>query len=63
MAWRIGVGSGGTVTDVCPFDEVTGTVGVWKVPSTPSDPSQGIAAVVLPGSVESHRNLMPEAAA
>jgi N-methylhydantoinase A len=41
--WRIGVDSGGTFTDVCLFEEVTGRVEVWKVPSTPDDPSHGIA--------------------
>ncbi len=42
MAWRIGVDSGGTFTDVCLFEEETGRVEVWKVPSTPDDPSRGI---------------------
>ncbi len=41
MAWRIGVDSGGTFTDVCLFDDATGAVAVWKVPSTPDDPSHG----------------------
>jgi N-methylhydantoinase A len=49
MAWRIGVDSGGTFTDVCLFDDATGAVAVWKVPSTPSDPSQGIADGVAQG--------------
>lgn len=49
MAWRIGVDSGGTFTDVCLFDDVTGTVAVWKVSSTPDDPSRGIAAGVAEG--------------
>ena len=44
MAWRVGVDSGGTFTDVCLFDDATGRVEVWKVPSTPDDPSRGIAA-------------------
>ena len=44
MAWRIGIDSGGTFTDVCLFDDSTGRVEVWKVPSTPDDPSRGIAA-------------------
>lgn len=39
---RIGVDSGGTFTDVCILDEATGETFVWKVPSTPSDPSDGI---------------------
>lgn len=43
MGWRIGVDSGGTFTDICLFDEDTGRIVVWKVPSTPADPSQGIA--------------------
>jgi N-methylhydantoinase A len=46
MAWRIGVDSGGTFTDVCLFDDESGTVAVWKVASTPDDPSCGIAAGV-----------------
>jgi len=41
--WRVGVDSGGTFTDVCLFDEEHGKVEVWKVPSTPDDPSRGIA--------------------
>lgn len=40
---RVGVDSGGTFTDVCVFDESTGDVLVWKVSSTPRDPSEGIA--------------------
>ena len=31
MAWRVGVDSGGTFTDVCLFDDATGQVEVWKV--------------------------------
>ncbi|MEM9049095.1 MAG: hydantoinase/oxoprolinase family protein [Pseudomonadota bacterium] len=42
-AWRIGVDSGGTFTDICLLDARTGRVMVWKVPSTPADPSQAIA--------------------
>ena len=49
MAWRIGVDSGGTFTDVCLFDDATGRVAVWKVPSTPADPSEGIASGVEQG--------------
>ncbi len=60
MARRVGVDSGGTFTDVCMFDEETGQLDIWKVSSTPADPSEGIAAGVseglasvgaLPGSV------------
>ena len=30
MAWRVGVDSGGTFTDLCLFDDFTGRVEVWK---------------------------------
>ena len=43
MAWRIGIDSGGTFTDVCLFGDATGMVAVWKVPSTPDAPSRAIA--------------------
>ncbi|WP_428668592.1 hydantoinase/oxoprolinase family protein [Reyranella sp.] len=56
--WRIGVDSGGTFTDVCLFDEQDGRVEVWKVPSTPDDPSRGIAA----GVEEGLRRVAPDAA-
>ncbi len=49
MSWRIGVDSGGTFCDVCLFDETTGQVAVWKVSSTPADPSQGIGQGVAEG--------------
>ena len=41
--WRVGVDSGGTFTDICLFEEDEGRVEVWKVSSTPDDPSRGIA--------------------
>lgn len=40
---RIGVDSGGTFTDVCMLDETTGQFSVWKLSSTPQDPSEAIA--------------------
>src|SRR5260370_29179916 len=49
MAWRIGVDSGGTFTDVCVFEDGSGRVEVWKVPSTPDDPSRGIAQGISEG--------------
>jgi len=49
MAWRIGVDSGGTFCDVCLFDDATGHVAVWKVSSTPADPSLGISQGVEQG--------------
>ncbi|MFV0386093.1 hydantoinase/oxoprolinase family protein [Paracoccus sp. (in: a-proteobacteria)] len=49
MAWRVGVDSGGTFTDICLFDEQTGRMEIWKTPSTPDDPSRGILDVVSEG--------------
>ena len=49
MAWRVGVDSGGTFTDVCFFHEETGQTAVWKTASTPDDPSRGIAIGVTQG--------------
>ena len=49
MTWRVGIDSGGTFTDVCLFDDDTGSVAVWKVPSTPDDPSRGIAQGLAEG--------------
>jgi N-methylhydantoinase A len=40
--WRVGVDSGGTFTDICLVDDGTGEIRVWKVPSTPRDPSLAI---------------------
>ncbi len=50
MAWRVGVDSGGTFTDVCLFDDASGRVEVWKVSSTPDDPSRGISQGVEEGT-------------
>src|SRR4051794_38629414 len=52
MAWRMGVDSGGTFTDICLFDETTGQTVVWKVPSTPADPSDAVAQAVAEGLVQ-----------
>lgn len=52
MGWRVGVDSGGTFTDICLFEEETGRVAVWKVSSTPQDPSLGIAQSVAEGLAE-----------
>lgn len=41
--------SGGTFTDVCLFEEETGRVEVWKVSSTPDDPSRGITQGAVEG--------------
>jgi len=52
LGWRVGVDSGGTFTDVCLFEEDTGRIAVWKVSSTPDDPSRGIAGGVAEGMAE-----------
>src|SRR3954465_1276468 len=54
--WRVGVDSGGTFTDICLFDEQQGKIETWKVPSTPDDPSRGIAQ----GVEEGMRRVAPE---
>ncbi|EDP61261.1 N-methylhydantoinase A (ATP-hydrolyzing) [alpha proteobacterium BAL199] len=54
--WRVGVDSGGTFTDICLFEEESGRVEVWKVASTPDDPSRGIAG----GLDEGMRLVMPD---
>ena len=55
MGLRVGVDSGGTFTDICMFDEATGNVHVWKVSSTPQDPSMGIATGIEQGLLEVSR--------
>lgn len=55
--WRVGVDSGGTFTDICLFDEQGGRIETWKVPSTPDDPSRGIAQ----GVEEGMRRVAPDA--
>lgn len=42
MSYKIGVDVGGTFTDVCMFNQDTGEVNVYKLPSTPWDPSEAI---------------------
>ncbi|MCG8508561.1 MAG: hydantoinase/oxoprolinase family protein, partial [Rhodospirillales bacterium] len=49
MTWKVGVDSGGTFTDVCLFDDETGRLEIWKVSSTPDDPSRGITTGVDEG--------------
>jgi N-methylhydantoinase A len=55
--WRVGVDSGGTFTDICLFDEDSGRIEIWKVSSTPDDPSRGIAE----GVEEAMRRVAPDA--
>jgi N-methylhydantoinase A len=42
MSWVVGVDVGGTFTDFCLFNRRTNEVLVYKVPSTPEDPSRAI---------------------
>lgn len=42
MSYKIGVDVGGTFTDVCMFNQDNGDVKVYKLPSTPADPSEAI---------------------
>ncbi|CAN7691276.1 hydantoinase/oxoprolinase family protein [Mesorhizobium sp. LjRoot246] len=48
-AVRVGVDSGGTFTDVCVYDTRKKSISIWKVSSTPQDPSVGIAAGIEQG--------------
>lgn len=42
--YRVTVDTGGTFSDFVYLDEETGQLQVWKVPSTPHDPSEAVAA-------------------
>ena len=42
MGYRLGIDVGGTFTDLVLYDEGSGALVVEKVPSVPSDPSEGI---------------------
>lgn len=42
MAYKIGIDTGGTFTDVVLFDEATKDISMTKVPSTPQNPADGI---------------------
>lgn len=43
---RVGVDAGGTFTDICLRDPENGELRIWKVDSTPQDPSKAILAGV-----------------
>jgi N-methylhydantoinase A len=53
---RVGVDSGGTFTDVCLWDSASGHLAVWKVSSTPADPSEGIATGIGQALAEAGRS-------
>jgi N-methylhydantoinase A len=46
MGYRLGVGAGGTFTDLLLIDEETGVTHRAKVPSTPADPSIAMLNVI-----------------
>jgi N-methylhydantoinase A len=46
MSLRVGVDTGGTFTDVCLYDDVTSSLNVLKVPSTPHDPGEAIIRAI-----------------
>src|SRR4051812_35589074 len=46
MAWRIGVDIGGTFTDVALIDDLSGRIGVAKVPTTPGDLAAGVLSAL-----------------
>lgn len=49
---RVAVDVGGTFTDVCIFDDLSKTMRVTKVPSTPDDPMQAVLNGVKRGDVD-----------
>ena len=42
MAYRVGTDVGGTFTDLVLWDEDTGEISVFKTPSTPRNPADGV---------------------
>ena len=42
MSWRLGVDIGGTFTDVALVNDVDGTIGIAKTPTTPRNFAQGV---------------------
>lgn len=49
---RVAVDVGGTFTDVCIFDDLSKTMRVTKVPSTPDDPMQAVLNGVKRGGID-----------
>ncbi|MCB9763186.1 MAG: hydantoinase/oxoprolinase family protein [Alphaproteobacteria bacterium] len=58
MAYRIGIDTGGTFTDIVAVHAKSGAVSVTKVPSTPDDPSRGLANGVA--EILRHLDATPE---
>ncbi len=47
MAWRIGIDTGGTFTDLALVDDATGACHLYKLASTPADLSEAIVAGLM----------------
>ena len=47
MAYRLGIDSGGTFTDVVLFDDKRKTLHITKTPSTPANPAIGVIMLAL----------------
>ena len=47
MAYRLGVDVGGTFTDLSIYDDITGTLNIYKTPSTPENQSKAVKQGVL----------------
>ena len=52
MPIRVAVDVGGTFTDICILDEATSVIRVAKVPSTPSDPMEGVMTGVREAGID-----------
>ncbi len=52
MPIRVAVDVGGTFTDICILDEATSAIRVAKVPSTPSDPMEGVMTGVREAGID-----------
>ena len=55
MSVRVGIDVGGTFTDLTLFDEESGAITVTKAPSTPTEPSSGVNAVITKAGVDNGR--------
>src|SRR3981081_2754923 len=52
MAWRIGIDIGGTFTDVAMVEEVSGRIGIAKIPTTPRDFGQAVIEGIRQGLLQ-----------
>jgi N-methylhydantoinase A len=46
MAWRIGIDIGGTFTDIALVEDVRGSIGIAKVPTTPKSLAEGVVGAL-----------------